>query len=87
MNNEKLEKIKADIAKTKAKISEYTARLRELERQKTETENSGIIAIVRDMDIRPDDLAAFIEAFKAQSNGGKAETPTTPGMGEANEHE
>jgi len=53
----------------KSKISDYTARLRELERQKTEIENAGIIALVRDMDILPDELTAYIQAFKAQSSG------------------
>ena len=67
MNTEKLIKIEAEIVKARAKISEYTVRLRELERQKTETENAGIVALVRDMDILPDELTAFVQAFKAQS--------------------
>jgi len=54
INNERLLKIDADISKLKAKISDYTARLRELERVKTETENAGIVALVRDVDISPD---------------------------------
>ena len=53
-------------------------RLRELERQKTEIENVGIIALVRDMDILPDELTAYIQAFKAQTGGGAAILPTEP---------
>ena len=77
MNHEKLKRIEADIAKTKAKATEYAARLRELERQKTEIENAGIVALVRDMNVLPDELTAFIKAFKEQSGGG-AILPTMP---------
>jgi len=61
-------------------MSDLTARLRELERQKTETMNAGIIALVRDMDILPDELTAFIQAFKNQSGGATAlpDAPTLP---------
>lgn len=78
IKNEKLKKIESEIIKVKAKISDYTGRLRELERQKTEIENAGIIALVRDMDILPDELTAYIQAFKAQSNDGAAALPTVP---------
>ena len=64
MNNERLQKIDAEISKLKTKISEYTVRLRELERQRTETENARIVALVRDVDISPDELMAFIQAYK-----------------------
>jgi hypothetical protein len=64
INNERLQKLDSDIGKIKAKISEYTARLRELERQRTETENAGIVALVRDIDITPDELMAFIQKYK-----------------------
>ena len=80
MNQERLKRIEADIAKIKVKVTEYTARLRELERQKTEMENAGIVALVRDMDILPDELTAFIQAFKAQSNGGGTALPTAPAI-------
>ena len=66
MNNERLQKIDGEISKLKTKISEYTVRLRELERQRTETENAGIVALVRDVDISPDELMAFIQAYKRQ---------------------
>jgi len=80
MNQERLKRLEADIAKTKAKVTEFTARLRELERQKTEIENAGIVALVRDMAILPDELTAYIKAFKAQSGGG-AVLPTMPPVG------
>jgi len=80
MNQERLKRLEADIAKTKAKVTEFTARLRELERQKTELENAGIVALVRDMAILPDELTAYIKAFKAQSDGG-AVLPTMPPSG------
>jgi len=59
-------------------MSDFTGRLRELERQKTEIENAGIIALVRDMDIHPDELTAYIQAFKAQSGGAAALLSTVP---------
>ena len=80
MNQERLNRIEADIAKTKAKVTEFTARLRELEQQKTELENAGIVALVRDMAILPDELTAYIKAFKAQTSGG-ALLPTMPPSG------
>jgi len=80
MNKEKIIKIEAEIVKTKAKVTEFTARLRELERQKTEIENAGIIALVRDMDILPDELTAYIQAFKAHSSSGGAVLPNVPAV-------
>jgi hypothetical protein len=74
MNNEKLERIEADIAKAKAKITEYTSRLRELERLKNATENDGIVALVLGVDIMPDELIEFIRAYKEYQSG---ETPKT----------
>jgi septal ring factor EnvC (AmiA/AmiB activator) len=80
INSEKLQKIESDIAKMKSKISDYTARLKELERQKTEVENAGIIALVRDMDVLPDELSAFIRAFKEQSGVGLPAPIATMGI-------
>ena len=47
MTNPKIEKVKTEIEKTKAKIAEYQSKLRGLERQKTEFENEQIVALVR----------------------------------------
>jgi septal ring factor EnvC (AmiA/AmiB activator) len=65
--NPKIAKINAEIDKTKAKISEFQTRLRELERQRTEIENTEIVELVRGVDATPQELAAFIRAFREQS--------------------
>lgn len=65
--NPKIIKINAEIDKTKAKIAEHQARMRELERQKTEIENNEIVELVRGVDATPQELAAFIRAFREQN--------------------
>jgi septal ring factor EnvC (AmiA/AmiB activator) len=65
--NPKIKKIDAEIEKTRAKLSDYQARLRELERQKTEIENTEIVELVRSVDATPQELAVFIRAFREQS--------------------
>ena len=65
--NQKIGKIEAEIAKAKSKISEFQSRLRELERQKTEIENTEIVELVRGVDATPQELAAFIRAFRENS--------------------
>ncbi|NLA41842.1 MAG: DUF4315 family protein [Smithella sp.] len=64
--NPKIAKINTEIDKTKAKIAEFQARLRELDRQKTEIENTEIVELVRGVDATPQELAAFIRAFREQ---------------------
>ena len=62
--NPKLQKINDEIEKIRRKVTGYQSRLRELERQKTELENADIIALVRGVDIPPEDFADFVRAFK-----------------------
>ncbi len=64
----KIERIDTEIAKVKRKISDYQARLRELEKQKTEVENLEIVALVRGVGIPHGELAAAI-ALLRQSGG------------------
>jgi len=83
--NPRLQKINDETAKLRQKITNYQTRLRELERQKTELENADIIALVRGVDIPPDDFADFVRAFKERQSralpdmdglpGERAETP------------
>ena len=60
-------KIQAEIDKVKAKMSEQQARLKELEKNKLEAENSEIVDIVRGMSIPLAELPILFEQLK---NGG-----------------
>ena len=64
MSSTKLEKVKAELAKTKDKIVRLQSRQRELERQKTALENTQIVALVRSERISDDDLAALMESIR-----------------------
>lgn len=57
----KLERIVAEIEKTKETISKQQGRLRELEAQKTEAENLQIVQMVRALRITPAELSAFLQ--------------------------
>ncbi len=57
----KTERVQRDIDKAKGKIAELQASLRELERRKTEIENTEIVDIVRGLDISLSDLAALLK--------------------------
>ena len=65
--NAKIERVCKEIDKTKGKINEQQARLRELEKQKTELENVEIVDTVRGMDISFSDLAELLKAARATS--------------------
>lgn len=47
---------------SKKKISEYQQQLKELEAAKTEQENLQIIQLVRSMNMKPDEFAAFLRS-------------------------
>ena len=64
MPNPKIEKTKAEIEKTKTKISEYISRLRALERQKTSLENADIVALVRSEKISDAELSALMNTLR-----------------------
>lgn len=68
--NPKIEKLGVEIAKTKAKIETMQARLREMEKQKTELENTDYVSIARSYDMTPAELAEFLKAMR----GGSANT-------------
>lgn len=70
--NPKIEKITREIEKTQARIADDQARLKELERQKLNLENTEIVVLFRSVDVAPSELAAFIEKYKAQSVGASA---------------
>lgn len=68
--NPKIEKLGIEIAKTKVKIETMQAKLREMEKQKTELENTDYVSIARSYDMTPAELAEFLKAMQ----GGPANT-------------
>ena len=56
----KLERIIAEIERTKETISKQQGRLRELEAQKTEAENLQIVQLVRSMRLSPQELTTML---------------------------
>ena len=68
--NARIQKLRADIAKTKTRITTLQERLGEMEQQQVELENTEIVEMVRSMTATPEELAVFIREFRA--NAGKA---------------
>ena len=67
MNN-KLTKLQMEIDKIKQKISEQQMRLRELEQQKTEIENTEIVELVRSMKMNTSELSTFLKAYREKTD-------------------
>ena len=59
--NPKIEKLEKEIDRTKAKIAEMQAKLRKLEEQKTELENTDYVAVARSFHLTPQELADFLK--------------------------
>ena len=79
----KLTKLQMEIDKIKQKISEQQSRLRELEHQKTEIENTEIVELVRSMKMNTSELSTFLKAYR-----GKNDAPILmPETQEDNDHE
>jgi len=77
MSNPKIERVKEDIVKTKARISEYNAKLRELEKYKTDLENLEIIALYRKERFSDDEFSALLRAQRGEDSYGEQETMTS----------
>lgn len=73
----KTSKIISDIEKTKNKIGELQAKLRDLERLRTETENTAIIELVRAIDATPEEIAVMLRAMR-ESQKQEAMKPLAP---------
>jgi len=64
----KLTKLQMEIDKIKQKISEQQTRLRELEQQKTEIENTEIVELVRSMKMNTSELSTFLKACREKTD-------------------
>lgn len=67
--NPKIEKLEKEIDRTKAKIAEMQAKLRKLEEQKTELENTDYVAVARSFHLTPQQLADFLKSQQASPSG------------------
>lgn len=63
--NPKIQKLREEHKKNEDKIDKLKVRNKEIERKITEMENTDIIGLVRDSNMTPEQLAAFLAA-----NGG-----------------
>ncbi len=61
----RIDKLKAELTKAKAKASEWQARVRELEKQITECENLEILQMVRGIAASPEELRGILDALRA----------------------
>jgi len=80
----KTERITQEIGKTKAKISDLQAKLRDLERQKTEQENGEILELVRSIDVSPQELTAMLRLIREDrlKEAMASQAPALPDDGE-----
>lgn len=58
-----VEKLKNEIAKAKAKISEQQKKVRDLETRLAEEENLEIVRMVKAVKLERNELAAFLKAY------------------------
>jgi len=66
--SKKKQKVILEISKTKEKISDLQDKLRELERQKTEIENTEIVELVRSTKMNTGELAIFLKAYREKGD-------------------
>ena len=80
----KSQKIQAEIDKVKAKISEQQARLKELDKNKQEAENSEIVDIVRGMSISLEELPLVLQRLRDGGTSGQSVQKSGDGGKEEN---
>jgi predicted nucleic acid-binding Zn-ribbon protein len=76
--NQRIQKAIDDIERTKAKIAELQALLPELERKRTDLENTEILRLVRSANVAPSEIAAFVESIKNNRQEGRAHGGRNP---------
>jgi hypothetical protein len=77
MTNPKIEKVKANIAKTKAIIADYQAKLKEQERQKIQLENDEIVAMYRREKLNEDEFKELLRKGRNDNENPAPEIPQT----------
>ncbi len=62
--NPKIEKLRVELEKTRAKANEYLSRCKEIERQITSLENNDILALVHRHNLDIEQLSVLIKNMK-----------------------
>lgn len=84
----KIAKIDNELEKAREKAAEWAARVRDLERQRQEEENSQIVSAVRSLKLTPEALAAFLADPKnALNTSGQVGPKPTDTKKEVDTHE
>lgn len=65
----KLEKIDRELDKAREKAADWQAKVRELEKQRQDEENSMIVQAVRSLKLTPAELAAFFSSPAITASG------------------
>lgn len=65
----KLEKIDRELEKAREKAAEWQAKIKDLEKQRQEEENSMIVQAVRSLKLTPAELAAFFSNPTTTASG------------------
>ena len=81
----KLEKIDKEVEKAREKSAEWQTKVRELEKQRQEEENSMIVQAVRSLKLTPAELLAFLDKPNITTSGQVGPKPDT--KKEDNNHE
>ena len=61
----KLEKLKTELARAKKKSGEWQARVRDIEKQITDCENTEILQAVRSIAATPEELRGLLDMLRA----------------------
>jgi len=72
VTNPKIEKVKGEIAKTKARMAQLQVKLREQEHLKTKLENDEVVAMFRKEKLSEEEFAALLHVTQ-NKNGETAE--------------
>lgn len=78
----KLEKIEKDLEKAREKAAECQAKIRDLEKQKQEEENSQIVQTVRSLKLTPTELLAFINKQRVLLDSGQTDPKSVENLKE-----
>ena len=65
LRTDKIERLKAELVKARAKSAEWQARVRDLEKQITECENLEILQTVRGIASSPEELRGLLDMIRA----------------------